>query len=237
MIDTLGRGGGRSWPVVFFASLVALVVAAVMLLGGGTSARPAAELAPVAAPAPTPTSDPATAPDPGAAATPEPGQPRWSGQAARSGPVAGASPAPIRLLVPRFDLDMAIVATGISGDGLMALPEQPSEIGWYRYGPRPGDAAGSAVLAGHVDSRRFGIGPLAELRKLGEGDRIVVQSEGGQQTYEVRQVAQISKRVVPLGEVFVRSGPATLRIVTCGGPYDRSRGGYLDNVVVTAVPL
>ncbi len=131
---------------------------------------------------------------------------------------------------------MGVVPTGVTGDEQMELPKQPTEIGWYRWGPRPGSRTGSAVLAGHVDSREFGIGPLAELDRLRPGDRIDVETEGGQQSYEVRQVVQISKRSVPLEQVFSRTGPATLRIVTCGGPYDRSRGGYLDNLVVTAEP-
>lgn len=232
MIATTLRGVGRSWPVVFLASLVALVVAAVMLLDGGGSARPSALLEPSAAVSETP-----APPPPGTAApTSQPERPRWSG-AARSEPVQQAQSAPRRMLVPRLDLEMPVVATGVREGGQMDLPEKPSEIGWYRYGSRPGDGTGSAVLAGHVDSRRYGVGPLAKLRKLREGDRVVIQSEGGTQAYEVRQVVQISKRAVPLDEVFVRSGPASLRIVTCGGPYDRSRGGYRDNLVVTAVPL
>jgi hypothetical protein len=53
-------------------------------------------------------------------------------------------------------------------------------------------------------------------------------------TFRVDSVRLISKRAVPLAEVFDRDGPARLRIVTCGGPYVPARGGYQDNVVVTA---
>lgn len=132
---------------------------------------------------------------------------------------------------------MPIDRSGVTGDGQMDLPDRPDRIGWYRYGPRPGDPSGSAVLAGHVDSREFGIGPLAQLRQLKRGDRIIVEHADGKQVYAVRQIQLISKRTVPLDEVFDRAGAAKLRIVTCGGPYVPSRGGYLDNLVISADPL
>ena len=132
---------------------------------------------------------------------------------------------------------MAVVGSGVTAEGQMALPPRPDRIGWYRYGPRPGDRTGSAVLGGHVDSSEYGIGPLAQLRELRRGDRIVVQQADGEQAYVVRRVQLVSKRTVPLAEVFDRSGPPRLRIVTCGGPYIPSRGGYLDNLVISADPL
>jgi sortase (surface protein transpeptidase) len=131
---------------------------------------------------------------------------------------------------------MPVVATGLRSDGQMALPDHPQQVGWYRYGPRPGDPSGSVVLGGHVDSREYGIGPLAALGRLQRGDRIVVQRSGGRQTYKVRSVQLISKQSLPVGALFARTGPATLRILTCGGPYDPAHGGYRDNLVVSAVP-
>lgn len=230
MIASALRGGGRSWLAVLLASLIALVAAAIMLQGGVAQLRPSASADLAVAPPVSPTSS-------ASAATTKPKSPHWSAGGAASIQAEDEQPPPRRMLVPRLELDMAIVATGVTADGQMALPNRPSELGWYRYGPRPGDPTGSAVLAGHVDSREDGIGPLSDLRLLREGDRISIQRGGGLLAYEVRQVVLISKRVVPLPELFERSGAATLRIVTCGGPYVQSRGGYLDNLVVTAVPV
>lgn len=162
--------------------------------------------------------------------------PLWSEKPASSAPSTSA-PLPRRLSIPRLGVQMAVVGSGVTAEGQMALPERPDRIGWYRYGPRPGDRTGSAVLGGHVDSREYGIGPLAQLRELRRGDRIVVQQVDGEQAYVVRRVQLVSKRTVPLAEVFDRTGPPRLRIVTCGGPYIPSRGGYLDNLVISADPL
>ena len=119
----------------------------------------------------------------------------------------------------------------------MALPEKPTQLGWYRFGPAPGDRAGAVVLAGHVDSDRYGAGPLARVAGLERGDRIEVHdADGDTTTYVVKKVQRISKDDFSPDDVFDRSGPAVLRLVTCGGAYDERDGGYQDNLVVTATP-
>jgi hypothetical protein len=143
---------------------------------------------------------------------------------------------PQQLTISRLRLKMPIVATTLDDAGLMALPDRPTKIGWYSYGPRPGANSGSAVLGGHIDSRRYGIGPLAGLRRLSRGDEIVVSTTAGPVTFEVRSVRVISKRALPLNEIFDRDGPPRLRIVSCGGAYLPAKGGYQDNIVITAVP-
>jgi hypothetical protein len=50
---------------------------------------------------------------------------------------------------------------------------------------------------------------------------------------EARQ--RIRKQALPLAELFRRDGRPVLTLVTCTGPYDRERGGYQENLVVTAV--
>ena len=46
----------------------------------------------------------------------------------------------------------------------------------------------------------------------------------------------IPKKKLPIDDVFATDGSPRLTLITCGGYYDRSNGGYQDNVVVTAVP-
>ena len=156
----------------------------------------------------------------------------------RSRPVTRDTPPgpgrPEKLTVARLGISVPIVATTVDDRGQMELPARPTEIGWYAYGPRPGSAEGSAVLAGHVDSRRYGVGPLVALLRARPGDVIVVQATSGQLRFEVDRVQLIRKRALDLGRLFDRDGRPVLRIVTCGGRYLPERGGYQDNVVVTA---
>src|SRR6478672_5476889 len=98
--------------------------------------------------------------------------------------------------------------------GSFFFPPTPTEIGWYAYGPRPGDPQGSAVLGGHLDSREFGIGPLAVLRRLRDGDVIVVRTTTGRETFRVTSIRMIRKQALPLRTLFDRDGQRPLRIVT-----------------------
>ncbi|MDP9430880.1 MAG: class F sortase, partial [Actinomycetota bacterium] len=79
---------------------------------------------------------------------------------------------PERLLVETLDVDALLVTTLVDTDGALVPPEDPAQLGWWR-GVRPGEGEGSVVIAGHIDSRRFGQGPLARIVELEPGDRAV----------------------------------------------------------------
>jgi hypothetical protein len=80
-------------------------------------------------------------------------------------PATTEVPAPVRLTVPALGVDAPLDPVGVAPDGQMALPDDVDRVGWYRFGPAPG-AAGSAVLAGHVDDAEQGLGALAALRDV-----------------------------------------------------------------------
>jgi hypothetical protein len=145
---------------------------------------------------------------------------------------------PVELVAPAVRIRMPVLPTGVAVDGQMALPPDPRTVGWYRFGPNPGAPRGSAVLGGHLDSKEYGVGPLVRLRQLRPGDELAARlTDGRTVRYRTVEVQSIAKQTLALAELFDRSGPARLRVVTCGGEYDRDRGGYQENVVVTAVPI
>lgn len=142
----------------------------------------------------------------------------------------------VRLTAPTVGLDLPIRPVGVARDRQMALPADPSVLGWYRYGPAPGAGRGSVVLAGHVDSRRFGLGPLVRLRDMQVGDRIqVTRDDGTRRAYLVRSLRRYDRQALP-AEIFSRTGAERLRLVTCGGAFLPDLGGYQQNLVVTATP-
>ena len=143
---------------------------------------------------------------------------------------------PTRVRLPALGLDAAVRPVGVDGERQMRLPADPRVLGWYRFGAGPGER-GSVVLAGHVDSRRFGVGPLADLQAIGVGDRLeVVTGPGAARIYRVDSIERFERQALP-AEVFARTGPERLRLVTCTGPYLREAGGYQQNLVVTALPV
>lgn len=143
---------------------------------------------------------------------------------------------PVRLSIESLDLRQRVRPVGVAADGQMDLPADPEVLGWYRFGPAPLDGRGSVVFAGHLDSRRYGLGPLVRLRDVEVGARVLVTlSSGRGATYEIRRIERYDRQALPV-ELFSREGPELLRLVTCGGAYDPDAGGYQQNLVVTATP-
>ena len=181
------RRGGQVWLILLVASLLALP------FGAWWSVRPRSAVVTSAS---------------GQLDDPEPSQPvitqpvESPTAAKRRGPGR-----PKKLIVSRLGISVPIVATTVDDRGQMELPARPSEIGWYAYGPKPGSAAGSAVLAGHVDSRRFGVGPLVRLQRARPGDVVVVQADIG--SADIRGRPRSADQ-----ETGPRSGPA----LRSGGP-------------------
>lgn len=193
-----------------------------------------------AAPAPDPT--PAPAPTPVAAPAPAPVSavpdrlPTATARPAAPTPPAAVVP-PVRLTVPARGVDAPVDPVGVAPSGAMELPEDVDRVGWYRFGPAPGSGEGTSVLAGHVDDVEQGLGALAPLGGAEPGDELLVEAaDGAVSRWQVVSRELVEKPGVPLGDLFARSGPARLAVVTCGGPFDPARGTYRDNLVVVAVP-
>ena len=149
----------------------------------------------------------------------------------------GDGPTPVRLIVDKLEIDAPIGAYGVDSQGRMAVPDNVTDVGWYQFGPSPGED-GSAVLAAHVDLAGPGRGLFFDLDQLEDGDRIVViLSDGDTNTFEVIAQTTYLKSELPLDVIFSREGAPVLTLVTCGGGFSRSSRSYDSNVVVYAIPV
>jgi hypothetical protein len=182
-----------------------------------------------------------TRPDSAVIAPAGPGAPTDRPAAARPRTTGGgraAAEPPVRLRIPALGVDAPVDPVGVTPAGSMVVPERVSRVGWYRFGPAPGAAAGSVVLAGHVDSAREGRGALFDLRSAPVGTRVeLVTAAGRTVAYRVTGRETVAKRRLPAERLFDRDGVPRLVLVTCGGPFDRAASAYRDNVVVGAEPL
>ena len=144
---------------------------------------------------------------------------------------------PVAVHVPSLGLDAPTVPVGVvAGSTLLEAPADAATLGWYEYGPAPGEA-GSAVIAGHVDhdGRR---GAFFTLSRLDPGATVTIDyQDGSSRAWRVVARRQYLKSELPVDVLFARTGAPTLTLVTCGGLYDASKRFYRDNVVVFAVPL
>ena len=138
-------------------------------------------------------------------------------------------------------VDAEIGGVGVLADGSLEIPDDVDRLGWYRFGSAPDDGAGATVVTGHVDSRAQGAGAFFELHGVEPGARVEVDlSHGRTVVYAVAGRKRIDKDALPTDEVFRRSGPPVLVLVTCGGgsdSSDSSERSYADNVVVVAEPI
>lgn len=150
-------------------------------------------------------------------------------------PSAGsATPSgPTRVSVPRLGVDMTVEAQGVDERGQMGLPPNPAVAGWYRFGAAPTDPAGAVVVAAHIDSKTFGVGPFARLGTARAGDEVDLYVGGTKVTYRVSQVARVDKVALDADGLFSLTGPARLHLVTCTGDYAPG-SGYTQNLVVVA---
>ena len=162
-------------------------------------------------------------------ADPSPGEP-----ASSVGNSAGdQEPAPSRLRIPTIAVDAAMVPLGLLDDGRIDVPSDFDQTGWWADGPEPGEV-GPAVILGHVDSREgpavfFGLGELEA------GDPIHVDRlDGSTVTYVVERIEQHPKDAFPTEAVYGPTSEPVVRLVTCGGDFDRERRSYDDNLVVFA---
>jgi sortase (surface protein transpeptidase) len=140
---------------------------------------------------------------------------------------------PVRVRIPALGISSPVVHLGLDGDGAMEVPPAADPVGWYTGSPTPGEL-GPAVLAGHVD---WGGEPGAfdGLADLLPGERVVVQrADGSVATFTVDRVEEHAKDDFPTDRVYGDLDHAGLRLITCGGDFDRDTGDYPDNVIVFA---
>ncbi|MFD5468421.1 class F sortase [Kitasatospora sp. NPDC127059] len=159
---------------------------------------------------------------------------------ANASPAAPGSPVlkrskPTRLRIPQIAVDAPFteLTLGPAGQLNAPPPDDKNLVGWYRDGAAPGER-GSAVVAGHVDTTK-GPAVFLLLSLLLPGNKVEVsRADGTVAVFTVDAVETFAKNAFPDQKVYGKTPDAQLRLITCGGTYDKKRRDYLDNVVVFA---
>lgn len=194
---------------------VALIVAGITVLirplaGGGTLIGGAMEI---------PASAGTTAPRPATAPT--------------AAPMAASTP--VRIEIPALHVSAPIISLGRAADGTVQVPPLANHnlAGWYDHSVTPGQD-GSSVILGHVDSFT-GISVFFYIKTLRPGDDIeIIRADGSTAVFTVDGVQKVIKATFPTSVIYGNVSYPSLRLITCGGPFDSATGQYLDNIVVYA---
>ncbi|MFF1836204.1 class F sortase [Streptomyces sp. NPDC058231] len=175
-------------------------------------------------------------PDVGAPALP--GAPATSAAPSPSVPLQGpAMPRsqPKRIRIPTIAVDAPFTSLAIGPTGQLDAPPPNDKnlVGWFKDGATPGER-GSAIVAGHVDTKT-GPAVFLQLQFLKPGSTVdITRADGTIAEFKVDSVEKFSKARFPNKRVYADTTTAQLRLITCGGTYDRKAKDYEDNVVVFA---
>lgn len=143
---------------------------------------------------------------------------------------------PERLTLPGNANAAVLPATTV--DGVLRVPENVRHVGWWDGSAHAGEAFGSTVIAGHVDSATEGIGFFARLLRVKVGDTITLRGESHRLKYRVTSVRKVAKKALATdNQAFKQTGPHRLVLITCTGNFHRDRRGYDSNLVVIGEPL
>lgn len=141
----------------------------------------------------------------------------------------------VSVTIPSIDVNSPLVPLAVDpSSGTLVPPQRYDTAGVFTAGPVPGEI-GPAIIAGHVDSRA-GPGVFYRLEEMIPGSVVSVSLSDGQRIdFQVTNVATYPKTSFPTTQVYGPTPGPELRLITCGGSFDRSRSSYFDNVVVYAV--
>ncbi|MDQ0797856.1 class F sortase [Streptomyces sp. B1I3] len=163
-----------------------------------------------------------------------PAAPTPSASASTAGPGLPRSE-PERISIRDIAVDAPFTPLSIGSSGRLDAPpaDDKNLVGWFKDGATPGER-GTSVVAGHVDTKT-GPAVFLYLRTLKKGSAVdITREDGVVATFKVDTVETFSKADFPSDRVYDDNGTAQLRLITCGGEYDKRAKDYKDNVVVFA---
>jgi sortase (surface protein transpeptidase) len=138
---------------------------------------------------------------------------------------------PARITIPKLGVDAAIIAVGRAADGSMDTAHNEHDVAWYKHGAIPG-APGSAVMAGHLDTRISPEAVFYDLQKVEPGDEVTVTDKEGKTAVFRVKGKRFYHYKEPAPEVFEATEESRLNLVTCAGEWLREEKVYTQRLVV-----
>jgi LPXTG-site transpeptidase (sortase) family protein len=145
---------------------------------------------------------------------------------------------PVRLTIPKLNVDASFQYNGLKSDGTMEIPNNIYDAGWYTGSPRPGEK-GNAIITGHVAQIRRSVvtkqGVFYNLSKLLPGDNLFVINDKGETTTFVVRESRLYDPAADATDVFVaKDNGAHLVLITCEGTWNQAQLSYSQRLVIFA---
>lgn len=141
---------------------------------------------------------------------------------------------PVRIVIPAIDVDAEVQYVGLEedGTGAMAVPNNFTDVGWFKDGVRPG-MRGSAVITGHYNGKETPQAVFYDLHTLEVGDEVVIMSE--ERIEDIFRVVKVATYPydAETTDVFISTdGKKRLNLITCGGEWVSEKEVYNERTVV-----
>lgn len=223
-------------------TMVLLAVAALLMgryfttptppeVASGLGSIPAATAQAVPGPAPSGTASPPVpaTPKARAAAKPPPAAPTRPAPS----PSTMKAATPLSINAPTVEITSSLGQVAMNPNGTIEVPTNPDQAAWYRLGPTPGQL-GPAVIVGHLDSIK-GPAVFYRLSSLRPGQIInITRSDKTVAHFRIDAINTYRRDHFPTQAVYGPINYAGLRLITCGGAYNKNAKAYDSNVVVFA---
>lgn len=153
-------------------------------------------------------------------------------------PLAALAPAdPVELKIESIGATSSLIPLGLNPDQTISVPpvSQPLQASWYKFGPTPG-AVGPAVVLGHINGNGQP-GIFARLHETKPGDQVTIsRNDGSTAIFTITRLEQLSKDSFPTEAIYgdLPGTTSELRLITCGGTFDRNARSYKDNIIAFA---
>ena len=136
------------------------------------------------------------------------------------------------LSIPALSINAKVQEVGITTKGNIGTPNNFTDVGWYKYGPLPGNN-GTAVIDGHVDNGLALPGVFKHLGNIKLGNDVyIITKEGKQLHFIVTDIATYDYNA-PTDQIFKQSDTPTLLLITCAGTWVNEIGTHNKRLVVT----
>lgn len=141
---------------------------------------------------------------------------------------------PVRLKIPKINIDAPVESVGLAPDGAMDVPSGPWSTAWFNLGPRLGEK-GSAVIDGHSGWKNNLPAVFDNLYKLDKGDKIYIEDESDETfVFVVRELRMYGKDDETRDVFISNDGKSHLNLITCSGAWDSIEQSSSDRLVVFA---
>ena len=139
---------------------------------------------------------------------------------------------PAKIKINSINVEALVSPVGINSLGDMDIDENPTQLAWYKLGPKPGEQ-GSAVIAGHYGWKNGVPSVFNDLNKLKVGDTVSTYDQDGQlKTFKVTRTAMYAPDQDATDVFRSSDGGAHLNLVTCQGSWNNTAKTYSERLVV-----